>query len=718
MSASGSTRNLDEGRGQVLHAFLNSLSSDQAGDGGKFTPDQVERLSSKLGEILGDIEEKSGERRNEKGEQVNEEGLPIIDINEPIQTANGLSTESIPSDEPELLPLWALGPAERERRRREQDRILDLLEAEEQREQERDAEKEQEQKGQELERRKESAKADLEKLKAARELQKKMGKALLRNMAESKEREEREKQRQAEEDARLLEEKKMSATLRPRKSVTFADKPDHNADESKRLTPALPAAELGYVSLAKLQPHGRGLPTAKELDSGIMKMNVVERIPAGPHSPPPFGKYAATSMASMNVDSDDESARGSPLPADSDEGDIIASDADEDSDGTEDEVMLDEEYDMNTVQHHREIALAYYEKRSTIGAEAKKAMTSHTHEGEHEWDQPEVPLEATLASPPPKPYISRFKSDRLNAYNLSNPESASPSTSLAASVIPASQTRNLQRAIRTGKMENGKLIGGQDGDSGSDIDAEENAREVLEMLKRGEVTNAGPEPETAAFSNLSLEDHISSINERAASQDERVEGSDPGTSPTKSRLQASRFKSAFLAAQTKSPATPTSGLMTPATPINNIERSSPKIPAISATIFERQAPSASRLPSNLGRKGASPDSPITRVSPDLSTVAPQPTRGSQPPGASDVTGDLADAVVDSPSFQSLSTPSRVMPAMTVESPSFPFSSSSHPAEPSPTIILEQVRESPGDAGSGSTEAPKKVSRFLAQRAGH
>ena len=40
-------------------------------------------------------------------------------------------------------------------------------------------------------------------------------------------------------------------------------------------------------------------------------------------------------------------------------------------------------------QHQREIALAYYEKRATVGADALAAMRNHEHpEGEHEWDQP------------------------------------------------------------------------------------------------------------------------------------------------------------------------------------------------------------------------------------------------------------------------------------------------------------------------------------------
>ncbi|EPQ57995.1 hypothetical protein GLOTRDRAFT_136801 [Gloeophyllum trabeum ATCC 11539] len=718
MAAPGTTQNLKEGRSQVIQAFLNSLSSgesSQGANGGSFTPDQVERLSNKLGQILGDIEDNSG-RRNEKGELVNEEGLPIVDINEPTNSSTEGPGESVPYEEPDLLPLWALGPAERDRRRRERDRLLDMLEEEERAEQERDAEREEEQRRQELEKRKEAAKADLEKLKAARELQKKMGKALLRNMADAKEREEQEKRRQAEEDRRATEERKRTTTLRPRKSVTFADKPDHNADESKRLTPAEPAPDLGDVSLAKLMPPRRGLPTQKELDSSTMKMNVVERFPAALRSPPPLGKNDAADEG----DSDDESVPGSPVPADSDEGDIIESEPD--SDGSDEDVVLDEEYDIDTVQHHREIALAYYEKRSTIGAEAKKAMTSHTHVGEHEWDQPEVPQEATLASPPPKPPISRFKANRKAAHNVSSLSSSDPmlaSTSLGALVIPASQTRELERAIRTGKIENGDLIGGEEGESGSDVEADEKMREVLEMLKRAQVTNAGPSGAGGPSSTVDYSRESSMLGESVNA-----------IPVSKVRPQTSRFRSAFAAAQAQSPAESSPG--TPATPVNNTGRSSPKAPAVSSTIVERNMPSSGRLSSSLGRKPASLDGAGPLTSPVVSSSAiplrSGPTSVSPSPSANNAASCVQPTVIDSPSFQpgpkqSAATPSATMSSMTVESPSFPSPSSTSRPERPPVVMSAQVRESASssrqsDSATMGSEGPKKVSRFLAQRTGH
>jgi hypothetical protein len=57
-----------------------------------------------------------------------------------------------------------------------------------------------------------------------------------------------------------------------------------------------------------------------------------------------------------------------------------------DSDDESDEGLLEEEFDWDSAQHHREVALEYYKKRHAIGAEAARAMTSHTHDGE-EWNQ-------------------------------------------------------------------------------------------------------------------------------------------------------------------------------------------------------------------------------------------------------------------------------------------------------------------------------------------
>jgi hypothetical protein len=100
-----------------------------------------------------------------------------------------------------------------------------------------------------------------------------------------------------------------------------------------------------------------------------------------------------------------------------------------------------------------------------------------------------VPLEATLSSPPPKPPISRFKASRLT--------SASPNISL----VPGP---TVQGAVRTGKLENGKLV---DLNTISD-DEDENVQAAIELLKRGIIQNVGPLPDT----NVSSEELPSATN--------------------------------------------------------------------------------------------------------------------------------------------------------------------------------------------------------------
>lgn len=52
-------------------------------------------------------------------------------------------------------------------------------------------------------------------------------------------------------------------------------------------------------------------------------------------------------------------------------------------------------------------------------------------------------------------------------------------------------SRTLQRAIRTGRLENDELVGGDTGESASEPE-EGQVKEVLELLKQGQVHNIGP----------------------------------------------------------------------------------------------------------------------------------------------------------------------------------------------------------------------------------
>ncbi|KAI9057949.1 hypothetical protein FKP32DRAFT_1597904 [Trametes sanguinea] len=580
-----------------------------------------------------------------------------------------------------------------------------MLEAEELLQQEREEREERERFQAELEKRKEAAKAEIEALKKAREMQKKMGKALILNMAAAREREEKEKQamEQAEEQAR--EERKK---LKPKKSVTFADlPPDHENQPANSMRPA----DWGDVAPAKLNAGKSTLITKGQMDKLPMKMNVVERTPGacrGPKSPP--------APTSNQADSDDESVPGSPVPADSDDGEAIHSDfsdsenppppthgesEEEDSDldlpENDEPVEWDVEgYDF--AQHQREIALAYYEKRATIGAEALAAMRNHDHdEGEHEWDQPVVPLEASLASSPPKP-TSRFKASQARA------SSSLPSHSLGASILPSSQGSTLKSAVRLGKLENGQLIGGDDGESDDELDPQ--AKEMLELLKRGEVVNVGPTLPAESTASSAASTSASAEQPKATTAEPDAQAAGP-SKPKPSKV--SQFKMSF--AQPTPPQSPSSPSSSLSTPVTNLERSSPKLgsrggtPIPVPTKTSRPVPFASKPTVNQPQMpGMVVDSPSF----------PAPGQAPQMPSM----------IVDSPSFPAPGRSARVagkrpvqMPSMIVDSPSFPspgaVSSPSYPAvvdspsfsSPSSTVVGTPVNGIPPTVSSPSASLP-------------
>ena len=253
-------------------------------------------------------------------------------------------------------------PDEKERRRRERDRILDLLEEEErlqQLQEERDAE---EGRKEAIRKRKESAKAELDRLKAAQELQKKMGQALVRH-AEGR------GEDGQEEDARVKPQVTSPVT---KKSVSFADAPAVEANERDQQT-SIRQPDWGDVTPGRLRARNRIPVVSKaEAQKYPMKMHVVERHPTAAPVPPFHN----------DADSDDEStsSTGNPSPHtgnDSPEEEARSSSGDSANDLSDDE-PLEEEFDYDSAQHHREIALEYHKKRRAIGADTAKVMGAHT----------------------------------------------------------------------------------------------------------------------------------------------------------------------------------------------------------------------------------------------------------------------------------------------------------------------------------------------------
>ncbi|KAI0362435.1 hypothetical protein OH77DRAFT_1416696 [Trametes cingulata] len=569
---------------------------------------------------------------------VNEEGLPIVDIVEPVPANQELatSTPALSSGDPDLLPLWTLSPAEKARRRAERDRILDMLEEEERIERAKEEAEERERFQVELQKRKEAAKAEMEALKKAREMQKKMGKALLQNMAAQREREEKERQALEQTEKQAREERNK---LKPKKSVSFADLPPDHENQPANSSPV----DWGDVAPAKLNAGKSTLITRGQMDQHPMKMNVVERVPGahrGPKSPPP--------PSSVHADSDDESEPGSPVPADSDDGEVIHSEdsdpenpppphvesEESDSEQPEDDEPVEwdvEGYDF--AQHQREIALEYYAKRATVGAEALAAMRNHEHgEDENEWDQPVVPLEATLASSPPKPPVSKFKASLGSGSSL-------PSHSLGGSILPSSQSSTLKSAVRLGKLENGQLVGGEDGESDDELDPQ--AKEMLEMLKKGDVVNVGP---TLPPNGTPVPDSSSASTSQAEPTSNETASEAPAQ-PKPKLSKVSQFKLSL--AQSTPPQSPGSPASSLSTPLTTAERSSPK----------------------LGSRSGTPIAVPTKTSrPPASSSRPSEQRPQQMPGM----------IVDSPSFPAPNQSSKAagkrpvqMPGMIVDSPSFP-----------------------------------------------
>ena len=304
----------------------------------------------------------------------NEEGLPIVEITEPMEKvpepASGASSGTDPIADAEdtgFVPMYRLPPAERVRNRAQMGRILDLLEEEERIEEERHRARDREQRREELEQRRANGKVELERAKTAKEMQKKMGKALLKNMADAREKEQKDKARQERED---MEREEARRSRKPRKCVSWAELPKLERSDDDAAVPNLPGK----------------LP---------MRPYVVERFPArsGASSPPP---PIATG------DSDDESEPPSSVPSDSDTPSGIPSDGipfptpeHDQSDGSEDEDEpleshgSEDGFDIDSMQHQREIALAYFEKRNTIGADTARAMSAHSHNldgDENDWE--------------------------------------------------------------------------------------------------------------------------------------------------------------------------------------------------------------------------------------------------------------------------------------------------------------------------------------------
>ena len=306
--------------------------------------------------LLCNLEYRGGLRRSWP-QPVNEESLPIIDITEPAEEAEslGAGTTSI-AREDKLIPLGSLPMSQRERLRQERERILDMLEEEERFEEQREREQTLEEKKEAIRKRVEEATKERDRTQAAKEMQKKMGRALLGNKTTDQDKNET-----------TVSEPVPSDSAKPKKCVSFVDEPTESTEgrhSSERET-------WGDISLATLRPTNRlTLLSKAEEDRQPMKSRVVERKPVGPVSIRQQGP--GDSDDESNSDDEDDWASlgdGKSLPAEQSHEDLAS-----DSDATNESLE-----DLDFAQHQRDIALEYYAKRGIIGQAAAQALVSHSH---------------------------------------------------------------------------------------------------------------------------------------------------------------------------------------------------------------------------------------------------------------------------------------------------------------------------------------------------
>lgn len=308
----------------------------------------------------------------------------------------------------------------------------------------------------------------------------------------------------------------------------------------------------------------------------------------------------------------------------------------------------------------------------------------------------DVPLDATLASPQPKPSTSRFKSQRATEKS----SATLASHSLGPSVLPSSQTSNLKKAVRMGKLANGQLIG----DGSDEDDVTEEARAIIELLSRGEITNVGPQPNVASNARTRTDPPSQSIASTSTDSPEEP----PATA--KPRLKVSRFKLNLAQAGGRDSSPPISPSFP--TPQMTSDRSSPKLsspspttPVLVPTPTSRQTAGRFHvadvdIPESIRRKAAR--------GPMLSMIVESPSF--RPPGGAQMPG----TIIDSPSFRppaSSATSRPSMPPMIVDSPDFPPPASARVATQSSgfqSFVLESSSQDATPAQPSRTAVPRTM----------
>lgn len=275
-----------------------------------------------------------------------------------------------------------------------------------------------------------------------------------------------------------------------------------------------------------------------------------------------------------------------------------------------------------------------------------------------------------------------------------------------------------------GKIENDKLVGG---DAGESDDDDEEVKQIIELLKKGEITNIGPKPSTSQSTPSSTKPQVHA--------------------KPKSAFKLSKFKATMTSESSLARLTsPDSS--SPNTPISFAGRSSPKLVAPQ----ERQpkanpvmVPTATSRPSAIPESLPGPSRPsahtnaYSRPSTSSTVIESSSKQNANSQAAAGLTSEsfhpvynpfsniidspsfLPTGAIDSPEFQSMITD----PSSLLQSNNKP--SSSRPAlspktQPMAQMVTERVvmsveaKESKSiNSATDKPEKKQRISRFMAER---
>ncbi|CAE6436295.1 unnamed protein product [Rhizoctonia solani] len=485
----GETRSIGASKQEALRALLNSL----VPNGQMAFPDDanVDKLAEKLDELLaskGGIDAYTNIPRDDQGRPLNEEGLPIMEIIEPVANTNESSVAQpssmdITSSSMSMLgqaplsplPNWALSLAALAARRRERDRILDMLEREEEAEYARAAAATHEPTNRNSEAVSQPVPATpLHALDQAFRSPDPNSSFPSGPSASSS----NEESPRPSGDFVAPASQGDLATRKPKKqkSVSFVDPPS-NYQDGRSYSPK-PELDWGDVIPVRLDSRKPGLTKGH----GVMKDLVVER----PRS-------QSSAVANRVVDSDDEDEDEEPnevhdVPEDEDSetevpkealGQLETSDDESDVDREETAQGVDvDDTDFDEAMLQREIALAYYARRNQMGADISSGPLSNSTSmdwvaGRDGRDEPARGVMETNST--------RFRGSRL----------------------PGDPQALVNSAVQFGRLVDGELVVNETADkavessigtlTGCTSGQEDMTENMIELLRRGD-THAGHDP--------------------------------------------------------------------------------------------------------------------------------------------------------------------------------------------------------------------------------